>query len=286
MDKLKVVKFGGSSLADERGFRRAAEIVLSDEGRRFVVVSALGVGHNAKTKITDDLITAYGELSGGESKTLDKVLMRFAFLARELGVAFADELIKTRKEILKHRRDKAFIISRGEYLTAKLMAKFLGFEFLDAKDFISVRNGELQVKKTRENFLSLDKNARYVIGGFYGSYDVFKKCKCGATLRKTQKISLLSRGGGDITGAIASISLRASVYENYTDVYGVQNSDPRKRPDAQTYASLSRAELFKILESGAQVIHIDCLKILAESGIKLVIDNTFDPHKKNTEVLF
>ena len=268
---MKVVKFGGSSLANAENIRRAAAIVLEDSGRSFVVVSAPGKCPEHNRKITDLLIDAHTKMCfEDKGEGVEIVLLRFAKIAERLGVDISVELERVREEICINRCDYDFVISRGEYLMAILFAKVLGYKFLDAAEYIVIKkNGTADIESTRKNFSKL-AHGKYVLGGFYGTNGT--------------RVKTFARGGSDYSGAVAAVCLNADVYENFTDTYGVQSANPSIVKDTQTVTEIDYATLHSLSKAGASVIYPNCLPLLKKHSVPLRVDNTFDHGRKSTIV--
>ena len=215
---LKVTKFGGSSLCDSAGFSRVREIVLADPARRVVIVSAAGKRHAADHKITDLLYLCHAHLQYGVSCW--DLWRRIADRYREIRDGCCLTLpIEAELDAIyaAMRRDtpRDWIVSRGEYLSARLMADLLGFEFVDAKDWLLFdAAGRIRQAASYAALGSLADGRKIVTPGFYGALP-------------DGKIHTLPRGGSDVTGALAAAALHADLYENWTDVTGVLAADPR-----------------------------------------------------------
>jgi len=277
---MKVIKFGGSSLASAGSILKAREIVHSDDARRFVVVSAPGKCKEFPRKVTDLLVDAQAELSADDckgwecSESLNAVIRRFRSLTESLGVDLEAEIRRTHEEICINCKDRDFVISRGEYLMAVLFAKLLNFKFVDSASLVVIApSGKFHESATRGNFLKkIHKGDRIVMPGFYGSGVAGGGVKT------------FTRGGGDYSGAIAAVCLRALEYEIFTDTYGVQTANPALVKDTKTVAELDFASMHKLSVAGASVLHPDCLPILRTHEIPLRVDNTSDHGKNYTRV--
>ena len=216
---LKVLKFGGSSLADAEQFRKVAEIVKSEPERRYVVASAPGKRSSGDTKVTDLLYKCY-ELASDEediSEVFEEVKQRYNDIIKDLGIDLdLTESFNKIQASLLHNSGRDYIASRGEYLNAKILAKYLGFNFIDAKKVIFFKeNGSFDSEKTNDVLSDyLSKYEYAVIPGFYGSMP-------------NGTIKTFTRGGSDITGSIVARAARATLYENWTDVSGFLMADPR-----------------------------------------------------------
>ena len=210
--QTKVVKFGGSSLADAQHFKQVADIIHADPARRFVVPSAPGKRFGSDTKVTDMLYRCYEMIRNHESidEYYKSVEERYNSIIRELGLNFdmSGELEYVKNAML-HASGRDYAASRGEYLNGIILAKYLGFDFIDAENVIFFReNGTFDEEKTNTVLAEeLRRHKNAVIPGFYG-------CMPNGTIKT------FSRGGSDITGAIVARACGADLYENWTDVSG------------------------------------------------------------------
>ena len=273
---MKVVKFGGSSMADAGQYRKIRDILLADPERRIVIVSAAGKRFKADHKITDLLYLCHAHTQYGVdcSNVFDMIASRYLEIRDDLGIRldleseFAD--LKRRLDARQVSQDE--LASRGEYFSAKLMAAYLGFEFVDAADWIRFRfDGSVDQEATYANLQNLVRGYGVVIPGFYG-------------LMPDGKIRTFSRGGSDITGALAAAALDADVYENWTDVSGILMADPRIVDDPQTIPEVTYDELRELSYSGAQVLHEGTIFPVREKNIPLNIRNTNAPDDPGTMI--
>ena len=274
---MKVVKFGGSSMADAGQYRKVRDILMADPERKVVVVSAAGKRFSGDHKLTDLLYLCYAHIQYGVdcSTIFDAIANRYIDIRDELGLALP---IEVDLELLKHRIDAKEIsqeelVSRGEYLSAKLMAAYLGFQFVDAADWVKFNmDGTVNEKDSYEALRSqviLGYGA--VIPGFYGAMP-------------DGTIHTFSRGGSDITGALAAAALDADVYENWTDVSGILMADPRIVDNPQAIPEVTYDELRELSYSGAQVLHEDFIFPVREKNIPVNIRNTNDPAAPGTMI--
>ncbi len=267
----KAVKFGGTSLCDAIQMKKAAEIVHADPKRKAIIVSAPGKRTPEDEKITDLFIRAERTKSEQEREAIFSVIQnRFDGMIHELKLPldFGAEY-KTMR-----RLHGDALISRGEYFSARIMSVLLGVTFLDASGCIFFRaDGTLDESKTRAILSEkLIRAERAVIPGFYGSLP-------------SGEVKLFSRGGSDITGAIAADAMDADIYENFTDVSGFLLADPKMVPDAVTVPIVSYRELRYLSAMGANVLHADSILPLRKKQIPVVIRNTNDPHGPHTWVV-
>ena len=273
---LKVTKFGGSSMADAGQYRKIREIVSSDPHRRVVIVSAAGKRDSSDHKITDLLYLCYAHIQYGVdcSQIFDIITTRYLQIRDELGLKLD---LETEFAALKDRLDHKAIsqdelVSRGEYFSAKLMAAYLGFQFVDAALWIQFKmDGTVDQEASYKALKRLVRGNGVVIPGFYG-------------VMPDGRIHTFTRGGSDITGALAAAALDADVYENWTDVSGILMADPRIVENPQPIPEVTYDELRELSYSGAQVLHEGTIFPVREKGIPLNIRNTNAPNDPGTMI--
>lgn len=272
---LKVAKFGGSSLADAAQFKKVREIVTRDPARRVVVVSAPGKRFSKDHKITDLLYLCHAHLTYGVDCTpvFSMIRERFFSIRDELGLSVPLEAdFEALEKEMQSGISEAKLVSRGEYFAAKLLAAFLGFEFIDAKDLVTFRfDGSVDSEKTYALIEKKVKGRSAVIPGFYG-------------VMPDGLISLMSRGGSDVTGALLAAALDAAVYENWTDVPGILMADPRIVHDERPIPKITYLELRELSYIGAKVLHENSVFPVREKNIPLNIRNTNDPEHPGTVI--
>lgn len=273
---IKTAKFGGSSVSDAEQFKKVKGIIESDKTRQIVVISAAGKRSGDDHKLTDLLYLCHAHLTYGVpcDDILDLIQERFREIKTELGLAYdiESEFAEFRAGLSKDTSSDE-IVSRGEYFTSKLMAEYLGFNFLDAKDCILFGfDGTLDREKTYEAIKkAYDAYGCLVIPGFYGSLP-------------NGKIKVMTRGGSDITGALAAAATGCSVYENWTDVSGILMADPRIVDNPRPISRVTYAELRELAFMGASVLHEDSVMPVKEKGIALNIRNTNAPEDPGTVI--
>ena len=273
---LKVTKFGGSSMADAGQYRKVRDIILSDPERRVVVVSAAGKRNKNDHKITDLLYLCYAHVQYGVNcdSVFDMIRSRYLEIRDELGVKLDLErefaALKQRLEEKSISQDA--LVSRGEYFSAKLMAAYLDFQFIDAVDWVKFHmDGTVDKETSYQALRSLAVGKGVVTPGFYG-------------LMSDGHIRTFSRGGSDITGALAAAALDADVYENWTDVSGILMADPRIVDNPQAIPEVTYDELRELSYSGAQVLHEGTIFPVREKNIPVNIRNTNDPEAPGTMI--
>lgn len=274
---LKVLKFGGSSLADAEHFRQVAEIIKSEPERRYIVASAPGKRDSSDTKVTDLLYECYELLFNDEDITeiFDKITSRYNDIIAGLGIDLdLTEVYEKIKRSFIHNAGRDYIASRGEYLNAMILAKYLDFDFVDAKKVIFFNdNGTFDSERTNDVLRDyLSKHEHVVIPGFYGSMP-------------NGTIKTFSRGGSDITGSIVARAASATIYENWTDVSGFLMADPRCIPNPKPIEVITYRELRELSYMGATVLHEDSIFPVRYSKIPINIRNTNRPEDKGTFIV-
>ena len=273
----KIVKFGGSSLANAEQFQKVGEIIRSDESRRYVVPSAPGKRFDGDTKVTDLLYKCYNTAVEGEDfiPILQEIKGRYYEIIRglNLDLSLEDEFAQIEGDF-KAQAGTDYAASRGEFLNGKVMAAYLGYEFVDAADVIRFdKNGNLDAEKT-DRLLSkkLAKCERAVIPGFYGAGE-------------DGKVKTFSRGGSDVTGSLVAKAIKADLYENWTDVSGFLVTDPRIVKNPEVIESITYRELRELSYMGATVLHEDAIFPVRKEGIPINIKNTNRPEDKGTFIV-
>lgn len=273
---LKVLKFGGSSMADATQFAKVKSIVESDESRRVVVVSAAGKRFKDDHKLTDLLYLCHAHLKYGVScdSVYQMIVDRYTAIRDELHLNVD---LESEFAALRRKMDKGIsqdeLVSRGEYFAAKLMAAYLGFAFLDSELWLKFKlDGSVDQEATYEALRHAAEGRKVVIPGFYGTMP-------------DGSIKTFSRGGSDITGALAAAALDADVYENWTDVSGILMADPRIVDSPAPIQRVTYNELRELSYIGAQVLHEGTVFPVREKNIPLNIRNTNAPDHPGTMIL-
>lgn len=273
----KVVKFGGSSLASARQFKKVGDIIRADKTRRYVIPSAPGKRNSKDEKVTDMLYACYDAASTGAAykKMLNKIKDRYMEIidGLDLNLNLDHEFDRIEENFFKGiGRDYA--ASRGEYLNGIVMANYLGFEFIDAAEVIFFdENGNFEAESTNKELSErLEHVDRAVIPGFYGS-------------KHDGSIKTFSRGGSDVTGSIVARAIHADLYENWTDVSGFLVTDPRLVENPEVIETITYKELRELAYMGASVLHEDAIFPVRKEGIPINIRNTNKPDDKGTLIV-
>ena len=274
---VKVVKFGGSSLASAAQFAKVGEIIRSDESRRYVVPSAPGKRNSKDTKVTDMLYACY-ELAEQEEDfkgSLKKIKERYNSIINGLNLNLSlDGEFKTIAENFANKVGVDYAASRGEYLNGIIMANYLGYEFVDAAEVIFFdEHGVLDFDMTNRVMTErLESIERAVIPGFYGA-------------APDGSVKTFSRGGSDVTGSLVARAISADMYENWTDVSGFLVADPRIINNPEVIETITYRELRELSYMGASVLHEDAIFPVRKAGIPINIRNTNMPEDKGTMIV-
>ena len=274
---VKVVKFGGSSLANAEQFKKVKDIIMSDESRRYVVPSAPGKRFDKDTKVTDMLYGCYAKAEADEdfASELEAIRARYEEINKDLNIGFdfSNEFETIKKNFLE-KAGTDYAASRGEYLNGLLLSAYLGFEFVDSAEVIFFdKNGNYDEEKTQKTMSKRLKDMKYaVIPGFYG---------CGAD----GKVKTFSRGGSDITGSLIARAIRADLYENWTDVPGFLITDPRIVDNPPSISTITYREMRELSYMGATVLHEDAVFPLRKEGIPVNVKNTNKPSAPGTMIV-
>ena len=273
----KVVKFGGSSLASAKQFKKVGDIIRGDKSRRYVVPSAPGKRNDKDEKVTDLLYQCYEAASGGKSykKILEKIRERYEEIIDGLNINLnLDFEFSVIEENFLKKAGRDYAASRGEYLNGMVMAEYLGFEFIDAAEVIFFdADGNFEADLTNQELGErLEHVEKAVIPGFYGA-------------KHDGTIKTLSRGGSDITGSIVAKAIHADMYENWTDVSGFLVADPRIIKNPEVIETITYRELRELAYMGASVLHEDAIFPVRKEGIPINIRNTNKPEDKGTLIV-
>lgn len=273
----KVVKFGGSSLASAEQFKKVGNIIRADRNRIYVVPSAPGKRFKEDIKVTDMLYHCYelaeqGKDFGGELSAIGERYQEIID-GLQLELSLEEEF----RVIQKHFQEKAgssYAASRGEYLNGIVMAKFLGYEFIDAAEVIFFdEKGVFDAEKTNKVLAErLSQCDSAVIPGFYG-------------VLPDGTVRTFSRGGSDVTGSIVAKAAKVDVYENWTDVSGILIADPRIIDNPEGIEMITYRELRELSYMGFNVLHEDAIFPVRQEGIPINIRNTNAPEDNGTWIV-
>lgn len=273
----KVVKFGGSSLADAVQMQKVIDIIKADPSRMYVVPSAPGKRFKGDVKVTDMLIRCY-EI---QKRDVDEAHAYFYHIAdryddiiKGLGLDFSleDDFRQIQMDIDEGISEE-YLVSRGEYLNGKVLAAALGYRFIDPADYVCFDSkGNYDEVRTMEAFYDVDISERFVMPGFYGA-------------ASNGRIKTFSRGGSDITGSVVAKAMRVDVYENWTDVSGFLAADPRLIENPAGISEISYSELRELSYMGASVFHEEAIFPARSEGIPINIRNTNRPEDEGSWIV-
>ncbi len=273
----KVVKFGGSSLASAEQFQKVGKIIRSDPSRIFVVPSAPGKRFLGDTKVTDMLYSCYGAAIREKKFTaqLDEIHARYQEIIDGLGLTLSlDQDFEIIRENFGRKIGRDYAASRGEYLNGKVMAAYLGYEFIDAAEVVRFHEDYSFDDVTTNVLLSerLKDSTGAVIPGFYGATE-------------DGTVVTFSRGGSDVSGSLVALAVNADLYENWTDVSGFLVADPRIVKNPKAIETITYKELRELSYMGASVLHEDAIFPVRKAGIPINIRNTNAPEEKGTLIV-
>ena len=263
-------------MADAGQYRKVRDIILADPARRVVIVSAAGKRDKNDHKITDLLYLCHAHIQYGVdcNPVFELITSRYLEIRDELGIELdlEQEFAALKEKLDAKSVSQDEMASRGEYFSAKLMAAFLGFEFVDATDWIFFNiDGTVDEEASYKALQSKYHGKGIVTPGFYG-------------VMSDRSIRTFSRGGSDITGSLAAAALDANVYENWTDVSGILMADPRIVDDPKPIAEITYDELRELAFAGANVLHEGAIFPVREKNIPLNIRNTNEPAAPGTMI--
>lgn len=274
---VKVVKFGGSSLASAEQFAKVGQIIRADADRKFVVPSAPGKRNAKDTKVTDMLYACYALAEADEDFRIQMMKIKDRYDSIINGLQLKLSLEEEFKNITANFKAKAgsdYAASRGEYLNGIIMANYLGYTFIDSAEVIFFdEEGNFDADKTNKILSArLAECENAVVPGFYGAYP-------------DGTVKTFSRGGSDITGSIVAKAVHAGVYENWTDVSGCLVADPRIIDNAAPIKVITYRELRELSYMGASVLHEDAIFPVRKAGIPINIKNTNAPEDEGTMIV-
>ena len=263
-------------MADAGQYCKIRDILRADPERRVVVVSAAGKRCGSDHKITDLMYLCHAHTQYGVDcdPIFEMITSRYLQIRDELKISLdlETEFVALKKALDRKKVSQDELVSRGEYFSAKLMAAFLDFEFVDAVDWVKFNMDGTVDKET--SYAALRKKVKgrgIVTPGFYGQMP-------------DGHIRTFTRGGSDITGALAAAALEADVYENWTDVSGILMADPRIVENPQPIPEITYDELRELSYSGAQVLHEGTIFPVREKNIPVNIRNTNAPNDPGTMI--
>ena len=274
---MKVCKFGGTSMANTETIQKVADVCSLDKNRKFIVVSAPGKRTGADIKVTDSLYACFKAVQekGECKKEMDVIRKRFADIEEGLGIDIksSQQIDEIEEKVLKCKTAD-YVASRGEYLSAQVLAAYLDYEFVDTANLIKFNeDGELMLDYSADLIRKRLHGVKYaVLPGFYGS-------------DAEGDIKTFSRGGSDITGAIIAYAMGAEIYENWTDVDGFLTADPRVVAAPEKISYMSYKELRELSYMGAEVLHPESVFPVRLAGIPINIRNTFNPDHPGTMIV-
>ena len=274
---IKVAKFGGSSVASAEQFKKVKDIIEQEKERKYIVVSACGKESHEDYKVTDllYLCEAHAQYHVSYDDLFQLVKDKYQRIKEGLGLSIdlEKEFDIMETALSKENYSTDYLVSRGEYLTAKCLAEYVDGEFVDAADVISFSyEGEVDLEETKKRLNQVKTDKKIIIPGFYG-------------VLPNGVIKVMKRGGSDITGSIVANCVDADVYENWTDVSGIRVTDPNIVENPMRIPYINYHELRGLSYMGANVLHDDATFAVREKDIPIHIRNTNDPSDEGTIIM-
>jgi homoserine O-acetyltransferase len=283
--RYKVLKFGGTSLANGEGIERVLEIITSKvaAGEKIVVVVS------AREMATDQLDTILNKAANGDDykKAFEdfEQYQRHSYKNVDLSQEFRElvqllEGVALLGDYSPKVRDQVLAI--GELISTKLITKLLigkglQAQHADSRQLIITDNTfgdasvleEVSRERATSYFRKLDPSMIAVIPGFIGATEA------GET-------TTLGRNGSNYTASLLANFLDAEELQNYTHVDGIYTADPKWVPEARRIAQLSYSEANELANFGATILHAKTIIPLLEKNIPLRILNTFNKENEGT----
>ncbi len=289
--EMKVVKFGGSSVASAEQISKVINIVTAEADRRIVVVSAPGKRNSEDTKVTDLLIELADRVLEGidHEAALQAVVARYAEIQKDLDLS--ETVVATIEADLRGRIENRSsnalqftdtMKASGEDNHAKMIAEAFNKQGHAAKYvnpgeagmLLSDEFGNAEVlPESFERLAALKEESEILIfPGFFGQ-------------TKDGNVATFPRGGSDITGAILAAAVKAEVYENFTDVDSVYAMDPRIVPTAPAIELMTYREMRELAYAGFGVFHDEAIIPAVHAEIPICIKNTNRPEAPGTMIV-
>lgn len=285
---MKVAKFGGSSVSNASQIKKVLDIVNENPERKIIIVSAPGKRHKDDIKTTDLLIRLYEKVLNNLNYQDKKkeIIQRYADILEKLDMEKSllttiDETLENIIATLKEQPPRLYdaLLSCGENFNAQLIASYnnsKGFKttYLSPKDAgILVTDLPQQAQILEEAYDEIyklrDIEGKIIIPGFFG-------------VSKHDFVVTFPRGGSDITGAIIARGVKASLYENFTDVSGIFRANPNVIKNPELIEEITYREMRELSYAGFGVFHDEALQPLYKHRIPVVIKNTNRPQDKGT----
>ena len=264
-----VCKFGGKATTSLKGIKNVKKISLNNE-RRVFVFSAVGKEDELDFKLTDILIKFF--------KSDDKNKEKYFLIIKNKFKKLLD-FTKTKINLnyylkkIKNSKNYNFIISRGEYITTKIMSKYLNIKFIPAENLIYFLNNAIDFQKIQKKLnYYLKKYKKICTCGFYGMDEL------------SRDIVLFERGGGDTTGAVIAKAINSPIYENYTDISGVKMADPKIVNNPKTLVQISYRNMQVLSQFGGNVLHESVCEILDGTKTETSVINIFNLSGEKTKI--
>ena len=268
MSRVIVSRFGGDEASNSQEIIKAANVLKSDPSRRYAVISAPGSTPES-VGVTDMLYLCHSRFVSHESydDILRKIYERFSEIVSGLGINFnLNAEIENLKRDINMGMSLDYIASRGEYITARIVSEYLGWQFVDASGLIFFnKNGTPDKEKTFSVVgQKLKPMIHAVIPSFYGTAD-------------NGDIRTFVRGDCDSAGALIACSVGADVYEKWSEAAKVFSADPSVIPNPELIRNITYTEALELNYTGINLVTDNVILMLNGAGIPMRIASTHNP---------
>jgi len=290
---MKVVKFGGSSLANGAQIQKVINIMQADSTRQIMVVSAPGKRFADDVKVTD-LLLEYAEVTiagGNNSEIIEKISARYLEIANFFKVDTTDLklFVLDKLKTLSHQHYPNFeyltaaFAGHGEYLNAYVIAYIMqklgmNARFVSPKELGMITNGAPQsavldeISYRQMAWFNLDDDEIIVVPGFF-AYD------------EAGYMTTFKRGGSDITGAILAHGFKPAMYENFTDVSSIFAASPKIINNPAPIYKMTYREMRELAYAGFAVLSDEAIVPVIRDGIPINVKNTNEPDAPGTLIV-
>lgn len=273
-----VAKFGGSAIASPQGIKMLGKLSKSEKNL-FAIISAAGKTNDCNKKLTDLLIELYNAKNAEIAEIAENaVIAKLLDFYKVIKINEKEALIKARLclfEALNNKTNRDFLVSRGEYLTCLALCDKFDMPLIPPEKIVFLKENGCSIdlikttdalKKLTSQLSQTQMPIKAIIPGFYGNFN--------------EKIKLLPRGGGDLSGACVALALNAKIYLNITDVEGVKNAPPDIIKNAKTFKRIAYSDLKRLTLSGARVLSPEAAFLICKKRLKTKILSAFS--RKNS----
>jgi len=295
MNEVFVEKFGGASVNSSEAIKNVASIILSQNKKRLIVISAMGKTTNHLERVLNCFVENkfIDKSSIEESKNYHKDIINNLFpdenedLNKFLGIKYKE----IENKLLDYNIDKDYdklydsIVSFGEIIGTTIISKYfdsigLAHKFVLANDIIktdsSFRRAKVLWKDTEDTILNkieplFNSTDTIITQGFIGS-------------NQNNETTTLGREGSDFSAAVFAYCLNANSVTIWKDVPGLLNADPKYFEDTMKFEQVPYSEAIELSYYGASIIHPKTIKPLENKSIPLFVKSFISPKEEGTKI--